>query len=240
MKDFIFDEKAHAYFLDGKPLNGVTTILKVIAKPALIQWSANMAVDFLQNVIKVGVPYAELQLSEWFREAKTAHRKKKEEAGASGTDVHSTIETLLKRQIGANKGLMGADEKSDIPQVENFIAWARNNEVTFLESEKRLFSEKYWYAGTADIICEIKGKLYVGDVKTGSGIYPEHFIQASAYANALKEMKLYKQFDGVVIVNLKKDASIEVKENYDLEGNFDAFKACLTLHRQLEAINPKA
>ena len=38
--DFVFDEKEHAYFLNGKPMMGCTTVLSVIAKPALIQWAA--------------------------------------------------------------------------------------------------------------------------------------------------------------------------------------------------------
>ena len=31
-----FEPKLHAYTLDDKPITGVTTILKIIAKPALI------------------------------------------------------------------------------------------------------------------------------------------------------------------------------------------------------------
>ena len=42
--EFVFDEKEHAYFLNGKPMLGCTSVLGVIAKPALIQWAANEAV----------------------------------------------------------------------------------------------------------------------------------------------------------------------------------------------------
>ena len=38
-----FSEEGHLHILDGKALTGVTTILGVIAKPALIQWSADEA-----------------------------------------------------------------------------------------------------------------------------------------------------------------------------------------------------
>jgi phospholipid-translocating ATPase len=79
-------------------------------------------------------------------------------------------------------------------------------------------------------------KLYVGDVKTSSAIYPEFFIQASAYAKGLEEMGLYKDFHGVVIVNVPKKGGLEVKENYDIDGNFNCFKACLTIIKQLDSI----
>jgi len=35
-KEFAFDEKEHAYFFDGAPVPGVTTILSCINKPALM------------------------------------------------------------------------------------------------------------------------------------------------------------------------------------------------------------
>ena len=42
-KEFIYKDSNHSYTLDGKRLTGVTTILGVIAKPALIGWAARMA-----------------------------------------------------------------------------------------------------------------------------------------------------------------------------------------------------
>jgi hypothetical protein len=44
---FVFDEKKHLYFYDGKPMTGCTTILGVLAKPALIPWAAKMAVEYI-------------------------------------------------------------------------------------------------------------------------------------------------------------------------------------------------
>ena len=52
-EEYRFDEEGHKHELlkDGewKPLIGVTTALSVISKPALIQWSANMAVAYVQD-----------------------------------------------------------------------------------------------------------------------------------------------------------------------------------------------
>ena len=43
-----FNEEKHLYTLDDKPVTGVTTILKTIAKPQLIQWAANEAVNYIK------------------------------------------------------------------------------------------------------------------------------------------------------------------------------------------------
>lgn len=238
---FHFDEAAHTYTLNGRPLHGVTTILKVINKPALVQWSANVACDYITNNLPLcwgddGKTWNPEKFGEVVSEARTAHNKKKEDAGTQGTDVHGMLETLIKNAIEKNGGFVVQVETGLNNQVDTFIKWASENNVRFLDSEKRLYSETHWYAGTADFVCEIDGKLYVGDIKTSSSIYPEYFIQASAYAHALEEMNLYKGFHGVVIVNVPKKGGLNVRENYDLRGNFDCFKACLVIHNQLNAI----
>ena len=89
-----FNAKQHAYKLDGKPLTGVTTILSVIAKPALINWSANMAVSYIKANLSKGI-----KTGDWdkiFAEAKIAHTKKKEKAGDVGTMAHEWIENYIK------------------------------------------------------------------------------------------------------------------------------------------------
>lgn len=242
-ENFTFDPVQHLYTLDGKPLQGVTTVLGVIAKPMLIQWAANMACDYIQtNADKVDIE-AGFNLDVWeklIKEARTAHRKKKEKAGELGTEVHADIEVLIKKAIAHNKGrITTAHLESDKEQVKNFVKWAIENNVEFLASEQRMFSREMWTAGTADIICKIDGKLYVGDVKTSSGIYAEHFIQASAYAAMLTEIGAYKDFHGVIILNCRKDGGFEHKYNFDLEGNLKCFKSALTLYRHLNAISGK-
>jgi len=231
---YTFDEKQHLHLLDGKPLTGVTTVLSVIAKPALIQWSANEAIKFIKEKWGDNGLTAD-QLFEVLDEAKYAHRRKKEDAGAKGTEVHAEIEKYINHCISTGD-LTGNWDKSK--QTAKFAEWAIENNVKFLAAEKHLYSRTMWTGGICDFICEIDGKRYVGDVKTSSGIYPEMFIQASAYVAMLKEMG-EEDFDGVVIVNCDKKGGFDVKFNYDLEGNLTCFKAALTLYRHLNAINPR-
>lgn len=239
---FQFDVEKHMYTLDGKPMHGITTILRVIAKPALITWAANMAVDHIWNNTERFLgelnQYNEANFLELCEEARNAHTKKKESAGEAGTTVHAEIEAYINyclQHEGWAVPLLNELDKEVAPQTNEFVSWALKYGVKFFASELKLYSEKLWCAGTADFICEINGKMYVGDVKTSSAIYPEFFIQASAYAHMAREMKLYDKFHGVIIVNVPKRGGLVVKENYDLKGNFEAFKAALVLHKFQQA-----
>lgn len=240
---YTFDKANHVHVLDGKPLTGVTTILGVINKPMLIQWSANQTVEWIKSNCHKNTEQCYTVFIDDLEKAKIAHRKKKEAAGDWGTDIHSRVENQINDAINLNMGYIRDDFESPSESVTHFLNWARQNKVKFLASEKNVYSKEMWVGGIADIVCEIDGKRYVGDIKTSSGIYPEHFIQASAYAAMIKEMSFtgktpIETFDGVVIINLKKTGEIDVKFNYDVEGNFNCFKAALTLYRHLNAIRP--
>lgn len=132
---------------------------------------------------------------------------------------------------------MPIDEKLN-QQITNFIQWSEKNCVKFLASEKRLYSEKYWTAGTCDVIFEIKGKKYVGDIKTSSGIYDRTpFFQVAAYRMMCEEMG-EKDFAGTIIINLKKNGSFDEDNDVycseEYESELSGFLACLTLYRKLQ------
>lgn len=230
--NFVFDEKKHLYKLNDKPLTGVTTILNVIAKPALIPWAVKTMEDWIKtNCKKLPGKYGWEVTEEELKEAKSAHRKKMEKAGDIGTEAHKWIENWIK--------------KIDQPEPENemvkkmvnhFMTWARDNKVEFLESEKRVYSKKHWFAGTCDLVLKKDGKIYIGDLKTSSGIYPEYFWQTAGYQLAIQEMGNYPKIEGHIIINCTKTGNIEVKEYYGYEKNKEAFLACLTIYRVLEEL----
>ena len=248
---YVFDKENHLHILDGKALTGITTVLGVIAKPALIQWSADEAVKYLgwwnekyedkmEDLMAKWTDMRELKTSDFYKllcEARLAHRKKKEKAGDWGTEVHAWIEQYI-------KGCMsGTPELNSVPLQEgtqrdactNFMKWTHENKVKFIESERNLYSREWWTGGIADIVCEIDGKKFVGDVKTSSAIYPEMWIQGAAYAKMLKEMGLHDNIEGVVIINCKKDGGFQVETSYGLEDKIKSFEAALTLYRFAES-----
>lgn len=238
---FKFDPVEHMYTLDDKPLHGVTSILRVIAKPALIQWSADEVVRYIEShwsdVDAEGKGFREY-LEPMLKEARVAHRKKKEDAGEKGHDVHSKVEELVKKAIAEYEGYfydwMLTPSYGD--QVNRFIKWAYENKVKFLESEKRIYSEESWYAGTLDLILVIDGKKYIADVKTSSAIYPEFYLQMAAYQGALEEMNEHTDIAGAMVINLSKKGGFEIGMNYAYDDNRLAFLAALVLYKQLNAI----
>lgn len=233
---FTFDPNKHLYYLDGKPLTGVTSILAVIAKPALIQWAANMACDHVRNNHKIDWTNTE-EIEALLTEAAKAHRKKKEKAGEQGTDTHAEIEKYVKGCIEylggvAKNGPPIAPNSSEA--LKSFDYWARENNIKFIESEKRMYSREWWLAGTTDLVFEKDGQRFVGDVKTMKKIWDRvPYLQMAAYMKMLKETDPI-EYHGTCIINIPKETNIvETQYSYDFEADTKAFEAALTLYRAL-------
>ncbi len=228
----------HDYYFDGKKMTGVTTVLSVISKPALIGWAARMTANYIANNWDANMrPVDDIDLwSKLIEDSMKAHAKKRDKAAESGTDVHLEIEGYIKECIEKYHGyvipkLKEALEGKITKQTNHFITWALKNAVKFLESEKVVYDKDLFLAGTADFVCEIDGKKFIGDIKTSSSIYGlEPFAQCAAYAHMLD----YK-LDGTIIINLKKSGEFDEEKDvyfrFDLETDWKFFEAALTLYR---------
>jgi len=209
MSEFLFNENNHSYTLDGKRLYGCTTVLGVIAKPALIGWAAKMSVEYIkENCQKFADSDADFfkVTDAVLEEAQSAHRKKKEAGGTKGTDVHAFLEEYVNLCITTNNGFALPSEKGPTP----FVAWAIENKVKFLASERQIYSEKLWVAGTVDVLFEMNGKRYVGDFKTQKAIWDRTpFFQCAGYQLMLVEMGEEK-FDGRCVIRIGEGKDFEV------------------------------
>ena len=225
--EFMFDEEAHLYTFNGQPVPGVTTILNVLAKPALIPWAAGMAADHFLACVKAG----RTDLPAIHKESKGAHAKRMKESGSSGTNVHAYAEAFFKKlplpELETDQAKLGADA---------FHKWLDAHTIKVLASERIVFSKEHYYGGCCDFVAEIDGILCVGDFKTGSGIYPEHRLQTAAYQHAMQEEKSMT-FGGRWIVRFdKKKGTFEAKFFNNFETDFGGFKAALAIHRTLQTI----
>lgn len=237
---FEYQEKGHKYFLDGKPMTGVTTILGVIAKPKLIQWAADEACNYVQmRLDKAGDTRSEwyrnpLELDEVLKEARKAHTKKKEAAGTKGTDVHSEVEGYIKACLAMGGDANLWDNPIQSEMMKKFVEWSVSNQVKFLDSEKHVYSKEWFVAGTFDFSFEKDGKRFIGDLKTMKKMWDRvPFFQTAAYRKMSIEMG-EKEYDGSCIVNINKETN-ELTEHwsYDWEGDQKAFESALYLYRQL-------
>ena len=224
---FLFDEKKHVYTLDGKKLTGVTTILGTIAKPALIAWAAKEAVKYVrENATKDDDLF--LVTEEILRAAEKAHAKKRDKAADAGTDVHAECEAWIKTKV---------IPLAPSPSFLQFKEWAEGNVGEFLESEKRLYHEGEWYAGTVDLVYkDPDGRVWVADIKTTSGIYDRTpFFQMAGYQNAIEYMGEFTEpIHGRKIIRMGKDGSFETKDSLSYEDDLGGFLAALQLYRALQ------
>ena len=223
-KEFIYKDSNHSYTLDGKRLTGVTTILGVIAKPALIGWAARMACEYVAENLKNLDDLENVLLL-----AKNAHAQKRDKAADVGTSIHEWIENWIK-----DSSIALPEDLVALAQAEQFVEWSTKNKVKFLESEKRMYSEKLWFAGTCDAVAVIDGKKYVVDFKTMAKMWDKTpFFQTAGYQIMLEEMG-EKDFHGSLILLLPKDGKLEEHYDYDLETNKKGFLSALALYRILK------
>jgi len=235
---FEFKESTHSYTLDGKRLTGVTTIIGVVEKPALIGWASNMAIDSVikeatydrkENIYKVSKQSLEGSRKAWCR--------KRDSAGDIGTMVHNHIENYANSKIFKGKFLPIYETEQVEKMVGKFIEWAEEKDVTFLLSEQRLYSEEHWYAGTVDLVVEIKGKKYIADIKTARDIYDMNYVQMAGYEIALEELEKIKDCAGYLVINIPKElnkegeAKIKIGSKTKTKLYKEAFLHCLALYR---------
>lgn len=233
-----FDPTKHLYWANEKKALSVTGIIGVINKPALIQWAANQASTYWKENIKVGDVVDEVAREELYESGRYAHRRFAKKAADIGTLAHNWIEKHIKGEkpaLPVNKMVRTA--------VEAFLAWEKENDVKFHESEIKIYSKKYKYAGTMDFEATVNGKLVIGDIKTSSGIYSEMRFQVAAYRQA-REEETGNKYDHQVIVRIGKKLvndkpDFEIQEFDDFKQDIKGFLGALLLTNRLNELKQK-
>lgn len=184
------------YWFDEVPYVSVTTILGVIDKKPLMYW-------FGKEVYLAMVKNPSLDQ----KSALAAPYKITETAQERGTDVHMVVESYEKTR----KALDGLREGIKA-YATAFYDWVEENNMELVEHERTVISQKYKYAGTLDLLARNKKtkKLYLIDIKTGKYIYPEAFLQLSAYQQGLKEEGV--KVNGLAVLLLKENGKYKFEE----------------------------
>lgn len=229
---FRFDEATHTYWLGEQRMTGVTTVLGVIAKPMLIGWAANMCADYiLEHASKEGLDSNGVLLVEpqVIEDGRTAHSRKRDRRASEGTDTHALVETYVKSCINSNDGDAMPFTTTD-HQLHQFVHWALENKVKFLESEKVMYHPEWFVGGTTDLLFVLGGKKYIADIKTSKTVYYEAHVQMAAYRAMLETMG-ETDIHGSVIIHLPPSGTLQTYYHFDLETNLNVFKAALTIYR---------
>jgi hypothetical protein len=208
MKNNIKDEKrGNFYWVDEKPFVSVTQVLKAIDKPALRYWFGK---EVYYAMVK------DPTLGE--KEALSAPYKSSDKARMRGSTVHSIVEAY--KQSGAVIDNVPEELKG---YAKAFYKWIADNEVNVDENEKTVVSKSYGYAGTLDMLMSKGGDKWIIDVKTGKDIYPESFLQLSAYKHALEEDAGLK-IERMGVLLLQENGKYKFAEAEDFFGVFLATK----------------
>jgi hypothetical protein len=185
------------YRIDGRVLPSVTTVLDVIAKPALGPWYAKeerryFETAMLEVLARPGArdpEYVLAAVAEAVTGVKAADREK-QRAATIGAAAHAGIEWHLRRALGDNPGPEPVLPDAAQWAVESWKDWAKAVGLQPLMIERTVYCVRCGYAGTLDLYARVKDRLTVIDWKTGRAIYPEAFLQNVAYRHAALEQGL--------------------------------------------------
>lgn len=237
------EEGLRHYRWEDRDLPSVTTIRRIAGMPfQLHHWSQNQVIERAINgyadlgkIIGLGTPEATKAAATWLRSAST---EKRDIAASLGTRVHDAAAT----------GRPLIDVSSDVaPFLRQFQGWLAESRAFTIATEKQVWNLKVGYAGTFDMLIQRPdGTIWVVDLKTGKGTYPEHAIQGIAYAMAqfvgednvkdARLTRLLRRANGVAILHLREDGWTwaEIKLTPEL---WLAFKGLLDFASFME-VNP--
>lgn len=166
--------RGHGYQLDGEKIAGVTSVIDVLDKPALRQWYAKTAAE---RAVNEWDRIAEMPVAERLSYIQYGARDRVTAAALRGNEIHDLGEKLSR------------GEEVDVPAehrgpVEAYARFLDKWDIEVLATETPLCHTKHRYGGTADLWCtvgKLDGATFLGDIKTGSGVYNEVGLQLAAY-----------------------------------------------------------
>ena len=147
--------KARFYELDGVKMPSVTTVLSVLSKPALIQWSANCCADYIRDNIEeiISPETSPDRIAQIIKKSKTAHRTEAKKATDIGSLVHDAIETYMKG--GKPEAILEGSPKAQTSFLA-FLEWKDKVALEPVALEIPVYHPILNYAGTPDLIGYLK------------------------------------------------------------------------------------
>ena len=232
------------YEVDGDLHPSVTHVLQCIAKPALVGWSAKEERKIV--VEAASMLYADETVAGDLSRATfvallagavgrtRGHQRQLRKAAEIGTGAHLLIEWHVRKQLDEPVGPEPTVADESLWAFMAWQDWAAEVKLEPILCEQIVYSRQYGYAGTMDLLANVRGVPTLLDWKTGKAVYAESFLQNVAYQHALVEMG-HAAADVGAIVRLPKNIGdpvfevVEVPDDFD--GLFATFLATLKLWR---------
>lgn len=247
-----FDEAAHKYYIQKEDesiaVPSTTAVIEeVIAKHALKFWAVNETLKWIKTQLIAGTRITGEQVDAIISSAKFVHVRKSDDATGIGSNVHNWIEDFVRLvmedgvkwpedwKVRVQVPLMSRDA---IRSANAFLNWYEQHEVTFVMTEKKVYSVAYNYSGTFDLLAIVDGKLSLIDFKTSKNIYPDYLVQGAAYWNAFIEEYPGVEVEQFIVLRLPKDGTNwESSRITDFRNHFEIFKLARQLYEWVEKDN---
>ena len=177
----VFMTSDHRYYFNGQgPVPSVTTVLSIMDKPAVTTWKGKQialaALKYPETLIQLQREEGDDQAIRWLMRKADEER---DTAASLGTGVHLLADMLSRGSESDPKTwnvLPGTE-----PYLEAFRGFLRlYGPHSIISSEKAVWSLN-GYGGTYDLLMTIDGELWLVDIKTSKGYYPEYGLQLAGY-----------------------------------------------------------
>jgi hypothetical protein len=204
----------HRYWFNGEgPRPSVTTVLEILSKPALVYWKG-------QEVARAIYRDSKSFFGEKWEQGEDAAIKwamakadeSRDTAAKLGSSIHLLADMYARGPVSPAIGFHVSEQ--EIPYLDawkRFTAFLEAQDASIVSSEHAVWGEGY--AGTYDLIIREMDELWMVDIKTSKGIYPEYALQLAAYGHATgiilpNDPKLYPmpKIDHYAVLHLRPDA----------------------------------
>jgi hypothetical protein len=224
------------YTIDGKNYPSVTSILNVLNKPQLVNWAVRLTRDSLKQelfALQRANSLQNLNADNLLAKSASEHNRVKNAAADHGIDIHRRIAAY----VGDKSSYMSKNVRD--PVTIAFRAWQDSVQFVPIASEKLVVSREHAYAGTADLIGTLNGRLALLDIKTGRGVYTEYKLQLAAYAFAWGEMT--GSFPEVCMnLHNRSDRTITEANTFTAAELFPLFQTFLAAKRLFEWLSTQS
>lgn len=173
-----FNANAHRYWLDGKSIPGVTTLIKGgVPAPALTYWAARSVAEWVADHPAECEALRAMGRHKMVAALKESPWEVRDTAAVRGTEVHALAERLVHgAEVVVPEHLAG--------YVEGYVRFLDAWQPTPILTEHSVANRTHWYAGRFDLIADMDGSRWMLDVKTAKAIYGDNALQVDAYRNA--------------------------------------------------------
>ncbi len=147
----------------GQIVPGVTTIVGILNKPALVPWANKMGLKGIDT------------------------RKYVDDKADIGTLAHAkVIGGLTGQEVDVSDYSQQQIDAADNACL-SFYEWQKKHKLEIISAEEALVSEELKFGGKYDVFGVIDGVQELLDLKTGSGIWEEAYYQLGGYLLLLEE-----------------------------------------------------